>query len=164
MRMALVIALAALAAAALWWATGASADDPPQTVQVIEIDATVDGLTALEWYQEAGRWHKAAKRWRNRERSLTTAIRFDPETSTAIGLACTIYGHCSTLWSKARCESKLYRYAKNRHSKAAGLFQFLSSTWSSTPFHGFSVFDPYANALAAGWMHTHGRGGEWVCQ
>jgi hypothetical protein len=38
------------------------------------------------------------------------------------------------------------------------------STWRSTPYGVFSVWSPYANALAAGWMHLNGRGGEWSCQ
>ena len=47
---------------------------------------------------------------------------------------------------------------------SSGLYQFLPSTWASTPYAGFRVDSPYANALAAGWMHAHGRGGEWSCR
>jgi hypothetical protein len=87
-----------------------------------------------------------------------------PAVSEAIGLACATYGDCSTLWRKARCESGLNAGARNLSSAATGLFQFMPSTFNSTPYGGFSIYSPYANALAAGWMHAHGRGGEWVCQ
>lgn len=142
------------------------ASDEPPPPQVIEIDRTVDGLNADEWRQEAERWHSAAARYLNRSRQLKRAIRFDPEVKAAINLACTVYGNCSTLWRKAGCETggTFSRWAKNRHSTAKGLFEFLDTTWTSTPFGTFSVYDPYANALAAGWMHEHERGGEWVCQ
>lgn len=90
-----------------------------------------------------------------------------PTVLEAISLAAVAYRvPYSTLWRKARCETggTFSPYSKNRHSTASGLFQFLTSTWASTPFAGFSIWDPYANALAAGWMHANGRGGEWVCQ
>lgn len=134
--------------------TETTTDGEPPLPQVVE--RTLQGLNVEQW-------HSAAARYLGRMRSLQATIRRDPETSTAVGLACIVYGHCAELWRKARCESHLYRYAHNP-SGASGLFQFLPSTWHSTPFGGYSIYDPYANALAAGWMHEHGRGGEWVCQ
>jgi hypothetical protein len=78
-------------------------------------------------------------------------------TATAIRLAAVTY-HVpyATLRRKAYCESKLGLYPN--------LFQFIGSTWRTTPFARFSILDPVANALAAGWMHAHGRGGEWACR
>ena len=67
------------------------------------------------------------------------------------------------MWRKARCQSHLDRYARNP-SGASGLFQFMPGTFAGTPFGRYSIYDPYANALAAGWMHMRGRGGAWVCQ
>lgn len=86
-----------------------------------------------------------------------------PSVAEAINLAGATYGQTAALWRKARCESHLNPRAQNR-SEASGLFQFLPSTWRSTPYGGFSIWSAYANALAAGWMHAHGRGGEWVCR
>lgn len=63
----------------------------------------------------------------------------------------------------AECESNLDPYAVNP-SGSYGLFQFIDSTWQSTPYADRDVFDPRANANAAGWMWSVGRRGEWVCR
>jgi hypothetical protein len=120
------------------------------------------GATAAKW---------AA--WYRRERQRTLRLRAQlatqrrvtlqrPNVVEAINLACATYGHCSTLWRKARCESGLASYARNP-SGASGVFQFKPSTFASTPYGRLSIWSPYANALAAGWMHARGRGGEWAC-
>ncbi|MEJ7902136.1 MAG: SH3 domain-containing protein, partial [Thermomicrobiales bacterium] len=64
----------------------------------------------------------------------------------------------------ARCESVLDPNAVNASSNASGLFQFLPSTWATTPYADQNIFDPVANAEAAGWMWANGRRNEWVCQ
>ena len=63
----------------------------------------------------------------------------------------------------ARCESNLDPYAVNP-SGSYGLFQFIRSTWKSTPYGSADMFDPRANASAAAWMWSEGRKSEWVCQ
>jgi uncharacterized protein YraI len=63
----------------------------------------------------------------------------------------------------ATCESNLDPYAVNP-SGSYGLFQFIRSTWKSTPYGDEDIFDPQANAMAAGWMWKQGRKSEWVCQ
>ena len=90
----------------------------------------------------------------------------NPDVVEAINLACATYGSCETLWRRARCETggTLSPRSLNGSSGAAGLYQFLESTWATTPYARFSVWSPYANALAAGWMEAHGRGGEWACR
>ncbi len=64
----------------------------------------------------------------------------------------------------ARCESVLDPNAVNPSSNASGLFQFLPSTWQTTPYADQDIFDPVANAEAAAWMWSEGRRGEWTCQ
>jgi uncharacterized protein YraI len=82
-----------------------------------------------------------------------------------INAAAARYGQSGAVMLRvARCESGLNPNAVNRRSGASGLFQFLPSTWRTTPYAGYSVFDPWANANAAGWMWSVGRRGEWVCQ
>jgi soluble lytic murein transglycosylase-like protein len=64
----------------------------------------------------------------------------------------------------ARCESSLNPRAVNRSSGASGLFQFLPSTWRTTPYASSSIFDATANANAAAWMWSVGRRREWACK
>ncbi len=69
------------------------------------------------------------------------------------------------LLRKARCESTLNPYAAN--GVHAGLFQFRvasPSTWATTPYARRSPWRAKWSALAAGWMHHVGRGGEWACR
>jgi uncharacterized protein YraI len=63
----------------------------------------------------------------------------------------------------ATCESGLNPYAYNP-AGWYGLFQFVPSTFASTPYAGFDIYDPVANANAAAWMWSVGRRGEWTCQ
>lgn len=54
------------------------------------------------------------------------------------------------------CESNGNPNAENPYSGAAGLFQFLPSTWASTApkagYSGASAFDPEANIASAAWL------------
>ena len=95
-----------------------------------------------------------------------TAKKVTPRVVAAINLACATYGNCNTLWRRAGCETggTYSARARNNSSGATGLFQFLLSTWNSTPYRRFSRTNPYANALAAGWMIGAGRGDEWSCR
>jgi hypothetical protein len=64
----------------------------------------------------------------------------------------------------AYCESRYHPTSVNTSSGASGLFQFMPSTWSGTPWHAQSPFDPVANAQAAAWLyHTYGPQ-RWTCQ
>ena len=134
-------------------------------------EARYQGKTARWW---AGR---AVQNRRNSNARGLTIVRLKVElrrrhqdnSLEAIAYASTAYGvSYTTLRRKAYCETggTFSPYAKNRSSSASGLFQFLTSTWATTPYGRYSIFDPYANALAAAWMHSPavGRGNEWVCQ
>ena len=63
----------------------------------------------------------------------------------------------------ARCESNLDPYAYNPSGPYYGLFQFLRSTFRSTPYGDEDIYDPRANALAAAWMWKRGHRDHWVC-
>jgi Transglycosylase SLT domain len=133
---------------------------PPPVVSVPADPASDLELAALRrrfWVE-----HRRRLRLEHRVHTLTRTLAHHSSTREAIDLACAVYGSCQTLWSLARCESQLRPTARNA-SSASGLFQFLPSTFASTPFGRFSIFSPYSQALAAGWMLTHGRRGEWVC-
>ncbi|HSP10215.1 MAG TPA: transglycosylase SLT domain-containing protein [Candidatus Dormibacteraeota bacterium] len=62
------------------------------------------------------------------------------------------------------CESRYHPNSVNSSSGASGLFQFLPSTWSGTPWASQSPFNPAANAMAAAWLYSHYGPGRWVCQ
>lgn len=47
---------------------------------------------------------------------------------------------------------------------ATGLFQFLPSTWQTTPYRHKDIFSARWNAMAAMWMWDAGRRNEWACQ
>jgi hypothetical protein len=64
----------------------------------------------------------------------------------------------------ARCESGLDPCALNRSGPYYGLFQFLKSTWKSTPYGDRNIYDPKAQALATAWMWKQGRKDEWACK
>jgi uncharacterized protein YraI len=63
----------------------------------------------------------------------------------------------------ADCESNFQANAVNR-SGSYGLFQFVASTWASTPYADNDIFEAWANANAAAWMWSVGRRNEWVCE
>lgn len=140
----------------------AAADDPPLPPTTVTTTTTII-VESKHWHRRYEREHRRLALARRRVHGLKRTLMSTSRVTTAISLSCTIFGSCSTLRRKAWCESRFDARAQNA-SGAAGLFQFLPSTWRSTPFGGFSIFDPYANALAAGWMHARGRGGEWVCR
>nr|BBH93446.1 hypothetical protein KTA_16450 [Thermogemmatispora argillosa] len=68
--------------------------------------------------------------------------------------------------SVAQCESGLNPYATNSSSGAAGLFQFLPSTWATTSQAAYSPYNAAANIRAA--YEVFARDGfswrEWSCQ
>ena len=89
----------------------------------------------------------------------------DAEIIAIINEAADTYNQSPTdMLRVARCESVLDENAVNPYSNASGLFQFLPGTWATTPFADQDIFDPVANANAAGWMWENGRRNEWVCQ
>ncbi len=132
-------------------------------------ESTYQGKGVRWWARRAVQARKDANARGQTIRRLQASLRhrWQDTSLEAIAYASTAYGvSYQTLRRKAYCETggTFDPYAKNRSSSASGLFQFLTSTWASTPYARFSIFDPYANALGAAWMHDVGRGGEWACR
>jgi len=135
-------------------------------------------LTAKQWHQRAVTRTKERNRVRGEVRMLTRHIRrmrraivHRSSSLEAIRLASITYGQSyADLVRVANCESPGLRPTlvnsqpvwNGEH--ATGLFQFLPSTFRSTPYRSEDIFSPYANALAAGWMWDNGRRREWACQ
>ena len=89
-----------------------------------------------------------------------------PEIAKDITDAFSPLGPAAVQWAMnvAWCESRYHPNSVNSDSGASGLFQFLPSTWSGTPYASQSPFDPRANAFAAAWLYSHYGPGRWVCQ
>jgi len=89
-----------------------------------------------------------------------------PEIAMDITDAFSPLGPAAVQWAinVAYCESRYHPNSVNSDSGASGLFQFLPSTWSGTPYASQSPFDPRANAFAAAWLFSHYGPGRWVCQ
>ena len=89
-----------------------------------------------------------------------------PEIAQDITDAFSPLGAGAVQWAMnvAWCESRYHPNSVNSDSGAAGLFQFLPSTWSGTPYAHQSPFDPRANSFAAAWLYSHYGPGRWVCQ
>lgn len=62
------------------------------------------------------------------------------------------------------CESHGNANAYNARSHASGLYQFLPSTWRTTPYGSESIWDAEAQVNAAAWMYAQGRAREWSCK
>ncbi len=89
-----------------------------------------------------------------------------PEIAKDITDAFSPLGTAAVQWAMnvAWCESRYHPNSVNSDSGASGLFQFLPSTWSGTPYASQSPFDPRANSFAAAWLYSHYGPGRWVCQ
>ncbi len=61
----------------------------------------------------------------------------------------------------AHRESRYNWRVTNSSSGAAGLYQFMPSTWESTPYHKHSPYHPRWASLAAMWMWKHGGQSHW---
>lgn len=87
-------------------------------------------------------------------------------SSAAIQSAFGPQGPGAVAWANrvSACESGGSATAQNP-SGATGLFQFMPSTWASTPQGqaGMSPTDPNASAQAAAWMYSQGRQSAWSC-
>jgi hypothetical protein len=75
-------------------------------------------------------------------------------------------GQDAVVWAMrvAWCESRYHPNSVNSDSGASGLFQFMPSTWSGTPWANQSPFDPVANANAAAWLYNRYGPGRWTCK
>lgn len=95
---------------------------------------------------------------------LTVAM---PTDSSVSGMINTAFGsYASQALRVAQCESSLNPSATNSSSGAAGVFQFMASTWAGTSYAGYSRYNAWANINAAHQVFV--RDGyswrEWSCK
>lgn len=131
-------------------------------------NVTYQGKSIVWWASRAVQARKDANARAKTVKRLRKTINHNSTISECVTLATIAYPS----FTKARAWKIIHReswtsgkqYAKNKHSTASGLYQFLTSTFASTPYGkaGMSIWSPCASSLAAGWMHQHGRGGEWA--
>ena len=61
----------------------------------------------------------------------------------------------------AMCESSFNPY--NSYVGHYGLYQYLPSTWATTPYRHHSIWSAKWQALATAWMWSQGRRNQWAC-
>lgn len=115
----------------------------------------------LVWRRAIGNELQRLHRVVERQRAV---LRHRPSVQEAITLGAVLFGvdrqrMSAVMWR----ESRHRPWAKNPRSTAAGLSQFLDSTWASTPCGraGLSVYSAYANAACMGWYVAHYGWSAW---
>jgi hypothetical protein len=127
-------------------------------------------FTAVASVSEARKRDRTRKKKRkggkkNDKTGSCTVRHSEQEILNFISKAAKKYGQSeSAMVRVARCESVLDPCAVNRSGPYYGLFQFLKSTWKTTPYGDRDIFDPEAQSLATAWMWKQGRKNEWACQ
>jgi hypothetical protein len=126
---------------------------------------TVEGKPVSWWAAKAKQARKDANARAATVRRLRLTMEHDPSVQESIRLATIAYPGftAARAWAIIRHESWMVRdpiHAYNRSSGASGLFQFLPSTFAATPYGkaGLSIWSPYAQAMAAGYLHQLGDG------
>ena len=109
---------------------------------------------------------KKSKKGKTKPKSGSCTVRHsEQQILDFIAEAAKKYGQSkSDMVRVARCESALDPCAVNRSGPYYGLFQYLQSTWKTTPYGDRDIFDPEAQSLATAWMWKQGRKNEWACQ
>jgi hypothetical protein len=122
-------------------------------------------ITAVTSVSEARKRERTRNR-KSRDKTESCRVRHsEQEILNFIAKAAKKYGQSENAMVRvARCESVLDPCAVNRSGPYYGLFQYLKSTWKTTPYGDRDIFDPEAQSLATGWMWKQGRKNEWACQ
>jgi transglycosylase-like protein with SLT domain len=116
-------------------------------------------------YQAELKVQAAAKAEADRVASLSNHAPPPPYIAKIINDAFSPLGSRAVQWAinVAYCESRYHPNSVNSDSGATGLFQFMASTWSGTPYASKSRLDPVANSFAAAWLYKTYGPGRWSC-
>jgi Transglycosylase SLT domain len=136
-----------------------------QQAQIVQLNAQFQQLQAQAAAESAQAAAEAASQ--PAPPATTRAARVPTDSIRAIIVAAfSSLGQAAVSWALrvAACESGYNQFAVNRSSGAAGLFQFMPSTWAHSPWAAQSPFDPVANSQAAAWLYARSGPGQWVCQ
>lgn len=102
---------------------------------------------------------------RRENRGLHRALHASPTTRDAITIGSVVSGTPrNVLDAVAWCESRHDPNAENATSTAAGLMQYIDTTWADTTMGraGISRLNPYAAAIQAGYSIRHRGLGPWT--
>jgi Transglycosylase SLT domain len=160
-RYALVIVLA-VAAVAL--AAYAATTSRAESVRTLPVEKTYQGKPVRWWAERAVQARRDANARRLTIHRLRQTLHHSVTIAESVRIAAITYPAFTEhrAWCIINHESGGNPYAKNPSSTASGLYQFLTSTFHSTPYGQMSIWSPLAQSLAAGWMHQNGRGREWA--
>lgn len=174
MRSFVLIGVTAILASAVW-ATLAGGETKPIRQESSQ-QQTYQGKTIRWWADRTVKARREANASALEVKQLRRTLKHSPSVREAVEIATTAYPELtqSRAWCIIGHESKGYVYARNRSAvwngeHATGLFQFLPSTFHSTPYGKYSIYSPYAQAMAAGYAHKmgwgFGHGGwTWTCR
>lgn len=149
---------------------GASTTATAEFTQVNSV-STYHGKSAQWWAKRATQNKKDANKRGVTIKRLKKTLISSITIKECVKLATIAYPALteSRAWKIIGGESRGNPNAYNKRSiwnkeHASGLWQFIPSTYYSTPYGkaGMSIWSPCASSMAAGWMHEHGRGGEWA--
>ena len=142
-------------------------DQRARAAQVAQVQHWAQELKqGLEAYQAELAAEAAAQVEADRIAALNNHPPPPPDIAKIITDAFSPLGQDAIVWAMriAYCESRYHPNSVNSDSGATGLFQFMASTWSGTPWADQSRFDPVANARAAAWLYSHYGPGRWSCK
>ena len=142
-------------------------DQRVQAAQVAQVKAwSAELKQGLEAYQAKQQALAAAQAEADRIAALNNHPPPPPDIAKIITDAFSPLGQDAVVWAMriAYCESRYHPNSVNSDSGATGLFQFMASTWSGTPWASQSRLDPVANAQAAAWLYSHYGPGRWSCK
>lgn len=140
------------------WFTPTTAAEPHPVQRCSSVQECRDELARA---RDAIAWQRSVRR--AVERRL--AVRFRRDVSFAIDIASRAFRVSrAEMTAVARCESHLNPFAQNQTSTAGGLFQWLASSWASTPFGDLSRYDPLVASLATAEHVSRAGWGAWVCK
>jgi hypothetical protein len=146
---------------------GQTRDQRLLDAQDAQVQAWVDALQqGMAQYQAQLQVLAAAKAEAARYAALSNHPPPPPYIAKIISDAFSPLGPRAHQWAinVAYCESRYHPNSVNTDSGATGLFQFMASTWSGTPWANKSRFDPVANAQAAAWLYKTYGPQRWSCQ
>lgn len=144
--------------------TAAGPATPPSSAASVTADDLRATLAAER--RQARALRRELLRERRKASRIAARAGVEGQVDEALRLAAAVYGvPLAELERVAWCESRRRPWARNA-SGASGLLQFMPGTYAGTPpgRAGLSIFSPYANALAAGWLVSRAGWRPWSCR